>query len=603
MNKKTCTYCALIAIVLLSSFSIFAQSKDSSYLLKTVEIKSLKPDFTKNNYLNEIYTAQSLQNQWSDLYIKNYGIGQLSTFSVRGLGAENVALLWSGIPINSPMNGLLDLNQIPNSLLQNIHFSNESRLNSGGELSISNTDFQQNQIALSSTAYLSNLFSYKVDGQFQFQRSKFSFINQLTHGENDYEFIHSDLTKKRIHHNAVQQINTQLFYNYALDRWDIQAGFWYQNQDRDIPASEFYPVETQSLIDRNWRGFLGLKNKNLDVKLAYMNESQQYNDQNISFPMESRHKVATWKGTFSYFNPLNNKLKLSYQLYPAHYNVSSTSLADSSIDIIEAIQILQMGYQINEKLKLDAGLKSQINSNFNNLLLPFTSIEYKMNQRWTTSLTADINERNPTMNDLYFQFYGNINLRPETNYQIKNSWRFLHLMSMDKIQFSFEPYYIHSVDKINYVPDSAFRVFNIDRATSMGFHSQLEWVRKMNSLLSLRTILGVNYIDAKNQNDQDLAYVPKFKTVLSLNLIHRNYEISMLNQYTASRYTDAANSGSLPAYFITNLKATYKHSFHASNRYLFSIGIDNLWNENYKEIQGSYMPLRNYYLNLTAILR
>jgi outer membrane cobalamin receptor len=53
---------------------------------------------------------------------------------------------------------------------------------------------------------------------------------------------------------------------------------------------------------------------------------------------------------------------------------------------------------------------------------------------------------------------------------------------------------------------------------------------------------------------------------------------------------------------MTNLKATYKHIVK-SNQVNFSIGIDNLWNENFQEIQGAFMPLRNYYFNVTALLK
>ena len=159
MNKLTYGLRIGLYLCVLAATPLSAQDRDTSYLLKGVEIKSLKSNFTKTNYLNEVYTANALQFQLADLYIKNYGVGQLSTFSVRGLGPENVAILWEGLPINSPMNGLLDLNQVPNSLLQSIQYrADDNRLTSGGSLSIRNTEMNQNMVAFSSTAYLSELF-------------------------------------------------------------------------------------------------------------------------------------------------------------------------------------------------------------------------------------------------------------------------------------------------------------------------------------------------------------------------------------------------------------------------------------------------------------
>jgi outer membrane receptor protein involved in Fe transport len=53
---------------------------------------------------------------------------------------------------------------------------------------------------------------------------------------------------------------------------------------------------------------------------------------------------------------------------------------------------------------------------------------------------------------------------------------------------------------------------------------------------------------------------------------------------------------------LSNIKATYK-MVHSKSQFNWSLGIDNLWNENYQEIQGGFMPLRNYYINFTAVLR
>ena len=205
---------ALTCLMLLGTISIYAQSKDSSHLLKDVEIKSLRPNYAKSNYLNDVYTANALQFQLSDLYIKNYGVGQLSTFSVRGLGAENVSVIWEGIPINSAMNGLVDLNQVPNGLLQSINFSSdENRLTSGGILSLQQSNFNENIVAFSSTAYLSNLFSHKLDAGFKFKKSTISVVNQWTHGKNNFEYINGLNNRDRLAHNQVTQGNSQIFIN------------------------------------------------------------------------------------------------------------------------------------------------------------------------------------------------------------------------------------------------------------------------------------------------------------------------------------------------------------------------------------------------------
>lgn len=603
MNHLIRAKSALVCLAIIGYTQVYAQSIDSSHLLKDVEIKSLRPNYAKSNYLNEVYTANALQFQWSDLYIKNYGVGQLSTFSVRGLGPENVSILWEGIPINSPMNGLVDLNQVPNGLLQSLSYSmDENRLTSGGFLSMQQTNSSENILAISSTAYLSNLFAHKVDGNFKFGKSSLSIVNQFTHGKNDFEYKNAADQRTRIGHNGVSQANSQLFYKYNLGKLDLNAGFWYHYLDRDIPQSAFYPVETQSLIDRNYRSFIGLSHSKWDLKLAYLNESQKYDDQDVFFPTTSNNKVQTVKATFNYKDKLSDRLKLNYILYPSYYLVESNNLSDTSKKIVEAIQQVNLKYSASEQLELEAGLKSQVNTNFSNIALPFVAATLQLNKRLSVGVTADINARNPTANDLYYSFFGNSKLKPESNYQLRNTWKYSNSNAYDKVQLLIEPYFIRSIDKINYVPDSAFRVFNIDRVTSYGVNTNMEWVRKIDRENSFRTIVGFNYIDSKDQNDAKIAYVPNFKTILSLNWVNRNYELLMQNNYTSQRYINTANTNSLKPYMLTNIKATYK-MYLSKSQMNWSIGIDNLWNENYQEIQGGFMPLRNYYLNFTTFLR
>ncbi len=158
------------------------------------------------------------------------------------------------------------------------------------------------------------------------------------------------------------------------------------------------------------------------------------------------------------------------------------------------------------------------------------------------------------------------------------------------------------MDKINYVPDSNFRVFNIDKTTSYGFNTNIEWSHKIDRTNILRTIAGLNIIDSKDQLNNNMAYVPQFKNLIGLTWVREDFEVMFNSNYTSRRYTNQANSSELKPYFVSNMKVTTKH--HIKNSLLnFALGIDNLWNENYREIQDNFLPLRNYYINMTFVLQ
>ena len=67
-------------------------------------------------------------------YIRTNGIGGVSTLSLRGSSSSQVSVNWNGLPIESPMLGLLDLALLPSPLIDSweIHKGgNSSKWGSG----------------------------------------------------------------------------------------------------------------------------------------------------------------------------------------------------------------------------------------------------------------------------------------------------------------------------------------------------------------------------------------------------------------------------------------------------------------------------------------
>ena len=58
-------------------------------------------------------TISDLLSFSSTLGIKNYGVGKLSTSSLRGMSAVHTAVLWNGININQPNLGQSDFSTLP----------------------------------------------------------------------------------------------------------------------------------------------------------------------------------------------------------------------------------------------------------------------------------------------------------------------------------------------------------------------------------------------------------------------------------------------------------------------------------------------------------
>ena len=73
--------------------------------------------------ISQYYQQASLQHLLqlhTNVFVKNYGIGSLSTISIRGSSAAQTQALWHGVNINNAMTGLSDFSAIPVSFFDKI---------------------------------------------------------------------------------------------------------------------------------------------------------------------------------------------------------------------------------------------------------------------------------------------------------------------------------------------------------------------------------------------------------------------------------------------------------------------------------------------------
>ena len=81
-------------------------------------IESFDSSTLKNYQANSL---SELLQQESSIFIKTYGPGGIATPSLRGGSAAHTSIIWNGININSPLNGLSDLALMPLQLHNEVH--------------------------------------------------------------------------------------------------------------------------------------------------------------------------------------------------------------------------------------------------------------------------------------------------------------------------------------------------------------------------------------------------------------------------------------------------------------------------------------------------
>jgi len=185
--------------------------------------------------------------------------------------------------------------------------------------------------------------------------------------------------------------------------------------------------------------------------------------------------------------------------------------------------------------------------------------------------------RVPTLNDLFYPFYGNPNLKPEESksFEVGIAKSFFQ----KKLQLALSYF---STDYTNLIEADplTFTAVNIASASVKGVEATASY--QVTDAVSLKT--GYTYLDAKDE-DTGLPLIlrPQNKFVFSVGYAASSISLLADYIYVGSRYnssSDAATGNKMAPYSLVNLSGTYKVSKVIS---LFA-RIENLFNAHYEEV-------------------
>jgi len=187
--------------------------------------------------------------------------------------------------------------------------------------------------------------------------------------------------------------------------------------------------------------------------------------------------------------------------------------------------------------------------------------------------------RAPSMNELYYPWYGNTSLKPERS----SSWE----AGIEKNFFSerllLSLTYFREDYKDLIVPDPlTWQAVNLNKAEIKGFETGLRV--SLTEDISLRA--GYSNLDAEDrETGERLSRRPMHRLNLELSGKRGPFSSSIYYTYTGGRY-DSAIRGNLPPYSIVNISSSYR----VSNTFSMLIRIENLFDRDYEEAGGYGRP-------------
>ncbi|TQD39136.1 TonB-dependent receptor plug domain-containing protein [Haloflavibacter putidus] len=543
----------------------------------------------------------------SPIYFKENGLGMESSASFRGTTAQQTAVLWNGININSQFLGQADFNTLPTYNYSSIQIRSGGGSSQFGSGAIGGTVLLQNKLDFNrgdSYSLYGNKGSYDTHtaaGKMVLSKKNFVLNAGLTYYESDNDYKH--FTSGRENENG-QFNNLSATFNaaYKIDTKNKLTLFteWFSGE-RHFSILEATQTKTKYQDDNLktqlvWNS--NFKKFTTTARLAYLNEKFTY------FPKLSKSQETNYGRAQSLIAKYNLGYKPQKNLFlEASLDHKYTWATGSSIQNSKrnlSIFRLFAKHQLTKNWVYQINLNTQYSKDFENPLLYHFGTNYTFSEKHEIRGSFSKNYRIPTFNDLYWPGAGNLDLKPETSHQIEVSYLFSHKAFQAEVSL----YQINLKDMIRWLPSggSVWKPVNTDKVTSKGLETTLNYRFSFGeNHFKLSGIYAYTNSENKKSNKQ-LIYVPFHKATARVVYNYKSFEVQLANMFNGEVYTQSDNNPetAIENYWLSNLALRY--SFGENATYTFGGRIRNLGDKEYFNKEYKPMPGINYELFLTINL-
>ncbi len=599
-------------------------------IVKDIYIKSLKKKLLKPTIQNidslvlshyQLSNLSELISAQSNVFVKNYGLGNMSTISIRGSSSAQTQILWQGVAINSATTGITDIAAIPIALFDqvNIQYSaSEEAGNVSGAILLSSTKPTfQNAKNIKLGYQYESVHNHYITASHKVSNKKILNTTsiQLLRGQNKFTFYNPDTQLQDTLNNASsQQLNltNTLYANFSKNKL-FQSDTWIQSTNRSIPPASFESHVNRHESSRAIRQQFGIhlsptnKAVQLSIHSAFIWENYHYADSVIqlfrnypSLQLPSTFYIQYQKNKHQHF-----QLKAQY--------IHSTLLTQKATLNRAILSLMYQHDSIINNLSINASLTTEINYLKSPPLSATLQAKYLLTQPLTLYSRLTKAYRIPTLNELYFDPGGNPTLQPEHSFNIENGILLQHIPTQKiSIQADIAHYYRSVRDWILWYGNAILTPHNIALVHSRGiecmttlryqFHTHSSLPLPSRALgLHIHYAYTLSTTQASNipydlSIGRQIPYTPRYQLRFNPELTLHPFRLLYTYQYTGYRFITTDESQWLPPFSIHNLHA--QHLFqHKTYQIQSGIILHNILNHQYQTLVGRSMPGR--YLSLS----
>jgi vitamin B12 transporter len=534
------------------------------------------------------------------IYFKQNGLGMVSSPSFRGTTAQQTAVIWNGININSQLTGQTDFNTITTNDFESITVRagggsaiyGSSAI--GGSIHLNNELRFDNQFrsALSVNYGSFNTFGANFKSSISNEKLSSNISVSRNSSDNDYEYLGTNGKKNNNGQFYNTSMNVSVGYQFnAVHSIKIYSQLFeserhFSGTIASPSRSKYQDLNTRNLLE--WNALYHQITSSL--KVAFLSEKYKYFENFVNNNYETS-KVATAIVKYDLGYAITPKFDVNAIVDYTQAKGIGSNIGDVTRNVGSAS--ILMRYQFLKQLHSEVSVRKETNTAYESPWLFAVGIEAPLTTHYLLKLNGSRNFRAPTFNDLYWKIGGNPNLKPEQSDQAELGQE-LHFKNF---KLTATVYYNSIKDMLRWTPKSGiWSPENIDKVTSYGAEILLNANKKIGRHLF---DLNATYAYTVSKNDASgyqLTFVPYHKLTADLAYSFRKMTFNYQYLFNGYVYTLSDESTILKEYSVSNMGINY--TFGKTNTYSIGFQTLNIWNENYQSVPSRPLPGRNYQINI-----
>ncbi|MBU1010193.1 MAG: TonB-dependent receptor [Bacteroidetes bacterium] len=580
----------------------------------------------------------------SNVFIKNYGPGGLSTASFRGTSANQTLVLWNDIPLNSPNLGQVDFSMIPVQFVDQLQLawgSAASAMRSGGlggVVSLDNKPDFNRKLILDVVQTAGSYRHFGSYGTLGYSGRKVIVKTRAFRKSalNDFEFLNTALLPQAMMKQTSADYTDygflQELHIYTGKNSQLSAYSWNQWNNRNLPPImtniEKGGQPTEFQYDRFHRHMVAFKQfwsgGKLEAKAAYFTENQHYYLKTINNPednetvtlIDSRNTTHAFHTVLQANHQLNWWLELT-----AGYTMDQEAVNTTNFVKLQKRQrnLMKLGatFRPLQDFKGSVYFSREYVDGKASGLSPALELAYVPFDKLPLTIGIGLNRnlRYPSLNDLYWFPGGNAKLKPEIGHTAELFVNLNPQNSHSKHKVNASMFFSDVSDWIQWKPTS-YRYWvpvNIARVFARGVELNWQWEGDFN-LFHLQASANFAYTRTtdespvakiENTAGKQLMYIPRHHANLMAQLDIRQYYVKTAAEFVGKRNTSLNGEeifiNSLKPYVLFNL-ALGKSWKLSQGKLTAEFQVLNLLNSHYQAVMWRPMPGRNFQLLLRYAL-